>query len=467
MNTDTTGTDGTGPSRVLVVDDDRLNRMLLAGGVRAQGHEVTEAADGHAALARLREQPHDAVLLDIVMPGMDGFEVLAQLRADVALRATPVIVVSAVEDMASVVRAIEMGAVDYLPKPFDPVLLRARLQQSLQQKRLRDLEQAYLGQELTLRQNERLATLGRLAAGVAHELNNPAAAASRSVHQLAENVDHLLDAARDLFATGLDHDVLSWVGEVRTRHVDPGRTALDVADEEDALAGWLGRTGAEGADDLAPVLAEQGLTTAAVTECATRLREREVAVALRWIGHSEHTRSLLGEVHDAVARISGIVEALKGYTHLDRAPDQLVDVHAGLDDTVAVLAAALQGVTVTRSYEPDLPAVAANGPELNQLWTHLIANAADALGGTGTLGLETARDGDRITVAVTDDGPGIPDAVRDRVFDPFVSTKPPGAGTGLGLTVAHRIVTESHGGRIEVASVPGSTRFTVHLPITR
>jgi signal transduction histidine kinase len=243
-----------------------------------------------------------------------------------------VIVVSAVEDMVSVVRAIEMGAVDYLPKPFDPVLLRARLHQSVAQKRLRDLEQAYLGQELTLRQNEKLATLGRLAAGIAHELNNPAAAAARSVRHLADNVDHVLDAARELFAAGLDREELAWVGEVVARHSDPDRSALDVADAEDELAGWLDDAGAERAADLAPVLAEQGLTTAAVQECATQVRERPLAVALSWIAHSELTRSLLGEVHDAVGRISGIVDSLKGYTHLDRAPEQLVDVHAGLDD---------------------------------------------------------------------------------------------------------------------------------------
>ena len=171
---------------ILVVDDNRMNRVKLAMSLQQQGHAVASAEDGQQALAMLRDVHYDAVLLDIVMPGLDGFQVLERIKTDSELRDIPVIVISAVDEMESAVRCIEIGAEDYLPKPFNPVLLRARLNASLQKKKLRDLEKAYLQQDVTLRQSEKLATLGRLSAGIAHELNNPAAAAQRGARQLGE-----------------------------------------------------------------------------------------------------------------------------------------------------------------------------------------------------------------------------------------------------------------------------------------
>ena len=176
---------------ILVVDDNRMNRVKLARSLEQQGHEVASAEDGEQALEMLAARRYDAVLLDIVMPGLDGFQVLERIKNDSDLRDIPVIVISAVDEMDSAVRCIEIGAEDYLPKPFNPVLLRARLNASLQKKKLRDLEKAYLQQDVTLRQSEKLATLGRLSAGIAHELNNPAAAAQRGARQLAQTLARL------------------------------------------------------------------------------------------------------------------------------------------------------------------------------------------------------------------------------------------------------------------------------------
>ena len=176
---------------ILVVDDNRINRIKLSRSLEHQGHTVGLAEDGQQALDLLRSHWFDVVLLDILMPGMDGYQVLETMKGDPELRDLPVIVISAVDDEDSAVRCIEMGAEDYLPKPFNPVLLRARLNASLQKKKLRDLEKAYLQQEVMLRQSEKLATLGKLSAGMAHELNNPAAAAQRGAAQLQGAVSHL------------------------------------------------------------------------------------------------------------------------------------------------------------------------------------------------------------------------------------------------------------------------------------
>ena len=172
------------PGRILVVDDNRMNRLKLSLSLGQQGHTVTLAEDGQQALTQLRAEVIDVVLLDIVMPALDGYQVLERMKADPALRDIPVIVISALDEIDSAVRCIEIGAEDYLPKSFNPVLLRARLNSSLQKKKLRDLEKKYLQQEVMLRQTEKLATLGRLSAGLAHELNNPADAARRGDSQL-------------------------------------------------------------------------------------------------------------------------------------------------------------------------------------------------------------------------------------------------------------------------------------------
>ena len=188
--------------RILVVDDNRMNRLKLSLSLEQQGHTVVVAEDGQQALDAIKSQPPDVVLLDIVMPEMDGFQVLERVKADPDMRDIPVIVISALDEMDSAVRCIEIGAEDYLPKPFNPVLLRARLNASLQKKRLRDLEKAYLQQEVMLRQSEKLATLGKLSAGMAHELNNPAAAAKRAAVQLQTTFSRMQQTHMNLCRAG-------------------------------------------------------------------------------------------------------------------------------------------------------------------------------------------------------------------------------------------------------------------------
>ena len=206
---------------ILVVDDNRMNRLKLALSLEQQGHKVSSAEDGEQALTMLAASPYDAVLLDIVMPGLDGFQVLERIKSDNALRDVPVIVISAVDEMDNAVRCIEIGAEDYLPKPFNPVLLRARLSASLQKKKLRDLEKAYLQQDLMLRQNEKLATLGRLSAGMAHELNNPASAAKGGTRQLRANFARLEEIHLKLGKMGLTDGEFDTLLDLGTLAMDP------------------------------------------------------------------------------------------------------------------------------------------------------------------------------------------------------------------------------------------------------
>lgn len=444
------------PGRVLVVEDELVNRLSLVRGVEREGHAVAAATNGREALEALRRGPFDIVLLDLLMPVLDGFAVLEEMSTDGGLRDVPVLVISAVDDVTSIARAIELGAVDVLPKPFEPVLLRARLRTALTQRRLRRLERAYLDQELALREQERLAAIGRMSAGLAHELNNPAAAALRT--------------ARQLVATARD------VGEILRQAVGVTvplpREPLAAADRADLE------------ERLEPVLARYGVTspwTAAGDLAAAGVRPEDLDATLASAGASadlvaraaaaqlELERSVAGLL-GSVERVSGMVDAVRSYSYLDRGEEQDVDVARGLADTVSLLAHRVpSGVSVTVDAEPGLPTVVGSGVRLNQVWTALLDNALDALdgarAGAGSVRLGARSDGGAVVVEVEDDGPGIPPDLLPRVFDPFVTTKEPGHGVGLGLTIARHVVADLHGGGISVESAPGRTVVTVRLPV--
>lgn len=465
---------GTGPDRVLVVDDNRLSRMTLARSVEAEGHRVTLASGGREALTRLRDEPHDVVLLDIVMPDVDGFAVLDSMKADAELKAVPVIVISALDDLDSVVRAIRMGAEDYLPKPAEPVILRARLEACLRRKRLRDLEQAYLRQSVALRQSEKLATLGRLAAGMAHELNNPAASAVRGADQASRFARELMEASLTVAATAEDASRIEALRELWRRVAEgaspaAGGSALAVDEATDALEATLGSWGVERAWEAASALTAAGVDAATLEEALGDGAAADPGATVAWVAAAAELLAVLRTVAGGARRISEIVDALKRYSFLDQAPAQRVDLGKGLEDTLTMLAARLreQGVVVRRELADDVPPVDAFGRELNQVWTHLIDNALGAMPEGGTLTVRAWADGDEAVVEVEDDGVGIPQEHLPNVFDPFFTTKAPGEGMGLGLNISHEIVVQRHGGSIHVASELGATRITVRLPVSR
>ncbi len=470
METETRETIGE-VGRVLVVDDYPMNRMKLSRILEQQGHSVSVAGDGMEALSLMQEESFDVVLLDIIMPEMDGYQVLERISCDGKLRDIPVIVISAVDDIDSIVRCIEMGAVDYLPKPFNPTVLRARLQTSLQRKKLRDLERSYLQQEITLRQNEKLATLGRLSAGMAHELNNPAAAVNRGADQLRLAVEQLQMATQNLDQaelSALEHgrllELKQLVLERSQQYHDLSGLARN--DLEYALESWLEERGLENTWELAPTLVSLGYDVNALVRLGEGFDESRLPVVISWLCAMYSVYSLLEEVGQGASRIAELVGALKMYTFMDQAPVQAVDVSQGLENTLVMLRSKLsEGISVQRQYAEDLPLIQAFGSELNQVWTNIIDNAIDALGGQGEIVIRTSQSGNWIVVEIKDNGPGIPESVLPTIFDPFFTTKSPGSGTGLGLNISHQIIVDKHKGKIAVNSKPGETCFEVRLPV--
>ena len=322
--------------------------------------------------------------------------------------------------------------------------------------------------ETMARQREALAALGTLAAGLAHELNNPAAAATRAVDALGEAYDGMLSSLRRLAAAPITADQFTRLDALRVElGARPALDPMDLADREDTVSDWLSRHGVVRDWVLGPALAAAGADADWCERVADALGTDRLEAGLEWVASTLAATGLLDEVKESTRRISDLVAAMKSYSQLDRASMQQTDLAEGLESTLVMLAHRIPTeVTVVRDLGADVPRIEARAAELNQVWTNLIDNALDAMDGRGTLRVSTRVDGGAVIVEIADTGIGMSPETQEHAFDPFYTTKGVGEGTGLGLDISRRIVNR-HGGEISVRTRPGETVLRVQLPARR
>jgi signal transduction histidine kinase len=324
-------------------------------------------------------------------------------------------------------------------------------------------------------QADKLTALGKLAANLAHELNNPASAAQRSAASLFTELREYGDRKFRLGAithnSGTCEALQGWIADTRANMSDYLKLAqpaspLAQIDREAAILSWLEQHNVANAWEIAPVIAETSIPTTFLDEFAARFPGEITAPAMATLASSIRVERMAETVVNSTVRIFDFIAAIKDYSYMDQAPIQQIDVAQSLDRTLTMLASRLDRVTIERRYDRALPHISAYGSELNQVWTELISNALDAMEDQGTLRLTTSHLGEIICVEVCDSGPGIPPANLNRIFEPFFTTKPPGKGIGLGLDAVTRIV-QKHSGSVTVDAKPGATCFQVRVPIER
>ena len=317
-------------------------------------------------------------------------------------------------------------------------------------------------------QRDRLASMGKLSAGLAHELNNPASAAKRAAAQLRELLKKIRDASHELGRRELTADQKSQIEKLEAsfiQHNEPPRDPLQLSDLEEQIDSLLRSHGQNDLWQLAAGLARNNVKPQALESLFSIVDEDTARAALIRIAASIEIANLLNEIESGTSRISELVRAIKEYTYMDQTPVQNVDVVKSLETTLTILNHKLKrGVVVRRDYQPVPLLVNSFGSELNQVWTNIIDNAIDAMSGKGELQVRTYRDANFVVVEIADNGPGISPEIQPHIFEPFFTTKTVGEGTGLGLDTAMRIVRKHRGG-IEVTSKPGDTRFQVWLPL--
>lgn len=334
---------------------------------------------------------------------------------------------------------------------------------------LQTAAQRMSGNAERLKQNEKLAALGKFAAGLAHELNNPAAAARRATQTLRELLPDLQDQTMRLNTLGLTEKQMQHLNTIQRDTIAnaghaPVLSPLERSRREDEISDWLDEIGVSKGWEVSPVYVNAGVTLDDLQALLEQYPQDSRDEMAQWFSCAIEAASLLDEIQESSKRISDLVAAIKEYTYMDQAPTQEVDIHKNLENTLRMLNHKLKNTKIDRVYDPELPLIVGRGSELNQVWMNLIDNAIDAMKGEGTLRLITRPENDFVMIEVADNGPGIPLDIQQHIFEPFFTTKDVGVGTGMGLDISYRIIKQ-HNGTIEVQSHPGNTRFIVRIPV--
>ena len=445
------------------LDDEQLGRWQQVAVMRTANADdiVAEAGDAAAGVF---------LLLDGVVQGM----IFESGRLEPVTRQVAPTWMGAITAMTETGYAGQMRAMSDVrmaviaPEDFTDVVLT---QKAVHRRVMRAVRTVSARTAVREQNRERLAALGTMAAGLAHELNNPVAAARSAANDLAEALDVLASTVGEFVESGIEREqaeeLVVMQRQAMDRAASPGSlSTLDAADAEDELLDSLTNLGISEPWRVTDPLVAAGIDAAWLDRLSTVAGSGSSA-AVAWIAATLTARGLASEIAESTDRMGKLVKAIKAYAFMDRGDLVETDIHEGLDTTLLVLGHKLKttSIEVERDYERDLPKLTLRGSELNQVWTNLLANAIEALGDSGTIKIVTERDGPCARVDIIDDGPGIPAGIRDRVFDPFFTTKDVGEGTGLGLDTTRRIVTERLDGSIAFDSEPGRTAFHVWLPL--
>ncbi|MBE9092941.1 response regulator [Tychonema sp. LEGE 07203] len=462
---------------ILVVDDTPANLRLLAGILNGNGYKVRPVPSGELALSAAKGMPPDLILLDIMMPEMNGYEVCEKIKADERTRDIPVIFISAINDVLDKVKAFAVGGVDYITKPFqmEEVLVRVEthlamchLRKKLQQKNDEltvTLDELHATQH-QLVQSEKMAALGQLIAGIAHEINTPLGAIRSSIGNITSFLDNNLETLPVFFkelSAERQQDFLSLMYSSRQQNY-----ALSTREKRELKRGvkqQLQSAEIANADSLANILVNIGLQ-GNLEEFLPLLKDPESENIIKTAYDFASIHRSAKTIATATERAAKVVFALKNYARYDINSEKLqVNITEGIETVLTLYQNQLkQGVEIVRNYEAELPAVLCYPDELNQVWTNLVHNALQAMENQGTLTIDAIQQDTNVLVKITDSGKGIPPEILPRIFEPFFTTKPAGEGSGLGLDIVEKII-KKHQGKIDVKSVPGQTEFTVSVPI--
>lgn len=465
----------TNRANILVVDDTPENLRLLAGILSEKGYQVRPVPNGKLALSAAQKMPPDIVLLDIMMPEMDGYEVCQRLKDSEVTKDIPVIFISAINDVMDKVKAFAVGGVDFITKPFQVEEVLARidthlkicsLQQSLQEKN-QDLATAIHQLQATqeqLIQSEKMAALGQLIAGIAHEINTPLGIIGSSIDNIANFWDDNLVKMPQFFQQLSGESQTYFLSLVyRSTNQESSFTSKEKRKFKQLIRDLI-RESVENPEEIADTLVDMEIYQD-IEQLLPLFKLPDWEVILNTAYQFSSFKRSINLIQRATAKSGKVVFALKSYTHFDSKQEKVqANLHDGIETVLTLYQNQLKhGIEVVKNYG-NLPKIVCYPDELNQVWTNLIHNALQAMDYKGTLTIETHQQEANIVLKFTDNGKGIPTEVLPKIFQPFFTTKSAGEGSGLGLDIVRKIV-EKHEGTIAVESVPGQTTFTVSLPI--